>query len=680
MSRGQKSLKYLFNPRSIAVIGASRNPEKVGGAVLESLIKGGYKGKLFAVNPEAEEVQGVKSYKVIKFLKSRIDLAVIIVPAQAVKDVLFQCGEEGVKAAIVISSGFSETGNEGKKLENEISEVAQKFGIALLGPNCLGIINTENNLNASFVSSSPKKGEIALVSQSGAIISSLIDWGSENNMGFSKIASLGNKASIDETDILEYLAQDKQTKVIALYLETISRGKEFIEMARKVSLKKPIIALKTGTSRIGQAASQSHTGALATEDRVIDAALRKSGIIRVFNTEDLLRVSQLLSFRKDIARKIFVVSNAGGLAVSSADIASSQNLKFAQINDLDKKNIHKIIPKFLAVNNPLDIGGDAKSDRYKKVLDIVCRGKKSFAPTILAIITPQKMTDFKNIAEDIVRFNKKGASILPILAGGEKTREARKTLIENKIPVYDFPEQALHILDIIDDSCKKISPNPHKISIPEKDFFNIKNIIHKYSREWIPLDETMKIAESAGIPIAESAPIKERNDIDYAIKNIKFPIVVKTSAAEVIHKAKAGQVAAGIDSRKELLKALGRIKKPIVQHQEKKDIELIIGAKRDDNFGTMLVFGTGGIMANEINQAKFYMIPIGTKEAEEIIEKCPMKNLFSQPVKSELVKIIISLQKLMMNFSQVLEVDLNPVMINFTDEKVVCPDVKIKVQ
>jgi len=694
MSRAQKNIQLLFHPKSIAVIGASRNPQKVGGAVLDNLIKSGYKGRLFAVNPSADEILGVKSYKSVKLIKEKIDLAIIIIPAQFAGSILKECGEAGIKAAIIISSGFREIGEEGKTREQEIIKIADKYGIALLGPNCLGVINTKNNLNASFASSFPMRGNIALISQSGAIVSSLIDWGNENNLGFSKIVSLGNKAGINENDVLEYFARDKETGVIALYLETISYGKKFIEIAKKISLDKPIIVLKTGVSQIGQAASQSHTGALATEDRIVDAALRKGGVIRVFNTKDLLRVSQLMAFKNKISRSIFVVSNAGGLAVSSADIASSNNLDFAKIRKEDANKIKKIIPKFLSAENPLDIGGDAKSDRYGKILNVICmsrnfpalpkgRVKRGCPPVVLAIITPQKMTDFVNIAREIIKFNKKNSLILPILAGGEKIKEARNILIKKGVPVYDFPEESLHILDIIYDNyndAEKTLAESRQSGIAKKKFACIKKNIQRYSNEWISLDDTLKIAENLDLPIVKSVAAKLQGELDAAIKKIGFPLVAKTSVGSIVHKAKSGQVVCGINNKKDLLNAFNKIKKPvIIQRQGKKDIELIIGAKRDKNFGAMLMFGLGGIMANEFNQVRFYMMPLNPYEIQKIIDDFPIKKIFSDPIIQEIAKTIYSLQKLILNFPQISEVDLNPVMVNLSEEKIICPDVKIRV-
>lgn len=703
MSRGQKYLKYLFNPKSIAVIGASRNPEKAGGAVLENLIKGGYKGKIYPVNPNAEEAQGVKSYKNIEAIiksettysgkKPQIDLAVIIVPAKAAGEVLAQCGEAGVKSVIIISSGFSEAGKEGRKLEGEIVAIAQKFEIALLGPNCLGVINTENNLNASFASSFSKKGNIALISQSGAIISSLIDWGNQNNLGFSKIVSLGNKAAADEIDMLDYLEKDKSTRLIAMYLETISRGKEFIEKTRKISAKKPIVVLKTGISAAGQSASQSHTGALATEDRVIDAVLRKSGSIRVKNISELLKVSQILSLNKKISREVFVVSNAGGLAVSSADIISqSKNLQLAEISKNNFSKIKKNIPEFLSIQNPLDIGGDARSDRYKNVLEIVCRRDARFpafseggikggcaTPAILTIITPQKMTDFKNIANEVSTLNKKGNLILPILAGGDKIKEAREILLKEVVPFYNFPEEAINVLDNAAGRESNLDQN-YRLGIPEQSFKKIKNILEKYSAEWISLEDAFKIAENMDFPIIKFLAAAEASDLKNISDKLKFPIVAKTSVGNIVHKAKSGQVICNILNQQELKAAFKKITKPVIfQHQEEKDLELIIGAKRDKNFGAMIVFGLGGILANEIDSAKFYIAPLSREEAEDAVNNSIARKMIPAPVKKDLASLLLNLQKLILNFPQILEIDLNPVMIKISDEKIMCPDVKIKI-
>lgn len=676
-------LEKIFNPRSIAVIGASRDPKKVGGAILENLIQDGFSGDIYPVNPKAENVQGIKSWKSISELpKQKIDLAIIAVPASLVLQTLEECGTVGIQSAIIISSGFSEIGDDGQILENQILKTARENNISYLGPNCLGIINTANKLNASFSSAFPKKGKVALISQSGAIISALMDWGNQNSLGFSKVVSLGNKALINEIDVLRFLENDKQTKVITLYLEEISKPKEFIETVKSVRQKKPVIIYKTGTSKVGQSASQSHTGALATEDRIIDAIIRKSGAIRVHTIEKFLQTAQLLSFCPKPSHKIFVISNAGGLAVSSADIISSaKNLKFLNIDSI-KKFLQGKIPNFLSVNNPLDIGGDATSERYESVLNILGETKES--AIIFAMITPQKMTDMDNIATVIKSFNKKHKKhfVLPVFIGGKSIQKAQKILQKEKYPIFSFLGDALETLDL------SAIPNKILIKLNEKTQYKLsdskKQDLQKtlQGKGWLSLDNSMSIANAIDISIPNSAVISDIAELNNKTWQLKFPMVAKTAVGDIVHKAKNNQIICNIKNQKDLTNACQKIQKPIlVQEQLEKDLELIIGAKHDDQIGTMFMFGLGGIFAGELGQVKFYILPLSSKEIRLVVNNNPIvEKTFSDSLKNNLVQIVLQIQKLLLTFPQISEIDFNPIMINFHDQTIVCPDVKVNMR
>jgi len=673
-------LEKILYPRSVAIIGASRDSKKVGGAILENLVQGGFLGDIYPVNPKAESIQGIKNWKsVLEIPRSKVDLAVIVVPASLVSRTLEQCGTVGVRSAIVISSGFSEIGKNGQNLENNIIETARKNNISCLGPNCLGIINTENKLNASFSSTFPKKGKVALISQSGAIISALVDWGNQNGLGFSKVVSLGNKALLDEVDILRFLEEDGRTKVIALYLEEISRPREFINIVKSIKQKKPVIIYKTGTSKVGRNASRSHTGALATEDKIVDAIIRKSGAIRVHTIEKFLQTAQFLSFCPKPSHKIFVISNAGGLTVSSADIISSaNNLKFFNIDPI-KDAIRKKIPPFLSVGNPLDIGGDATSERYKDILNIL--GEIKEFVTIFAMVTPQKMTDMDNIAMMVKSFNKKHKRhfVLPVFIGGKSIQKAQKILQKEKYPIFSFLGDALETLDL--------SAVPNRILIklneetryklPDSKKQDLESMFQKNG--WLPLDNSMSIAKAIGVSTPDSAVINDTAEINSKTWQLKFPMVVKTAVGDIVHKMKNNQIIRDIKNQRDLTDACQKVQKPIlIQEQLEKDLELIIGAKRDDKIGTMLMFGLGGIFAGELGQVKFYILPLLSEEIRSLVNNnLIVLKTFSDSLKEKLVQTILQIQKLLLTFPRISEIDFNPIMINFHDQTIVCPDVKI---
>jgi len=674
-------LEKIFNPQSVAIIGASRDSQKVGGAILENLIQSGFSGDVYPVNPKAENIQEIKSWHNVSEIP-KADLAIIAVPALLVSQVLEECGKANIKSAIIISSGFSEIGGSGQVLENKIIETAKKNNITCLGPNCLGIINTANKLNASFSSAFPKKGKIALISQSGAIISALMDWGNQNGMGFSKIISLGNKALLDEIDVLRFLEKDKQTKVVTLYLEEISKPQKFIDIVRSVRRKKPVIVYKAGVSRIGQNVSQSHTGALATEDRVADAIIRKSGAIRVHTIEKFLQTAQLLSSHPKPSRKIFVISNAGGLAVSSADIISlTKNLEFLNIDSI-KDSIQKVIPSFLSVHNPLDIGGDANSKRYEDVFNIL--EKEKVPVTVFMMVTPQKMTDMDNIALSIKKFNKRNKKhfILPVFMGGKSIQKAYKILQKEKYPVFGFLGDAIESLDLATvstDKLEKIKKNTQqKLSDAKK---QLSQDVFK-NNGWIALDQSLSVADTIGISVPKSVVINDVVELNNKTWKLQFPVVAKTAVGDIVHKVKNNQVICNIKNQKDLINVCQKIQKPIlIQEQLEKDLELIIGAKRDDKVGTMLMFGLGGIFAGELGQVKFHILPLSDEEIKLFVNNNPIiQKIFSDSLKEELLRIIVQIQKLLTTFSQISEIDFNPIMINFHDETIVCPDVKVFVK
>ncbi|MFH1175641.1 MAG: acetate--CoA ligase family protein [bacterium] len=680
------NFKSLFYPKSIAVLGASRDPQKVGGAILQNLLSGEFKNKTFAVNPSAQSAQGIKSFSSVQEIPVDVDLAILAVPAQFVRDALTQCGEKSVKAAIIISSGFKESGEEGAQKEEEIIKIARKYKIAVLGPNCLGIINNLNGLNGSFASANPLAGNIALISQSGAIISSLIDWGNTHNLGFSYIASLGNKAVLDECNFLKFLENDQKTKAIALYLENISNPKKFIEISRKISVKKPIVVFKSGFSQAGQDISESHTGALATEDRVIDAILDKAGAIRANDLEEFLETARILSLFKKPSDKVFIITNAGGVAVSAADeISRSKNLRFAEISSSSARDFKKVLPQFISVKNPMDIGGDAQSERFEKVLEIAQKDKVLSNSVIFLAVTPQKMTDINGISSVIEKFKDK-LNLAPIFIGGANFEKVREDLQNKNFPVFNFLFDAVKALDLASrgyrnsefldeekgaDEILKLNRNDEK---------KIQQILAHSEGGWISMDKSFDILQTLKLPIADFFVADNLDQLENAAKKLGFPLVMKTARGDIIHKAKANQIVCSICDRKAMAKGFMQIKKPvIIQKQENANLELIVGIKNDPNAGRLLMFGIGGTLANELKQVKFYLLPISEREAGRAVDFSLGRLNLAPAIKKSLVEILLGAQKLALNFEEISEIDFNPVLVDTFRKKVFCVDVKIKI-
>lgn len=447
------AIDFFFKPRSVAVIGASRERGKIGNSVFENFTKGKFKGKVFAVNTKAEKVLGKKAYYSVKDIPSAVDLAVIAVPALAVKRVMVECSEKRVKACVIITSGFGEVGN--KKLESEVMEIAKKAGIRVVGPNCLGIFDAYSNVDTLFLPEEklgrPKRGSISFVSQSGAVGSVIIDWMSSKNYGVSKFISYGNAMDIDESDLLEYLLDDPLTKVICVYLEGVKDGRRFMNVAERVVKKKPIIVLKGGKTAAGSKAVSSHTGSLAGSDAVYEAAFRQTGVIRAKHLTEMFTFARALSEQPlPKGNRIAVVTNGGGFGVLAADETILKRLKFAKFSEKSKKILSKVVPSYGGINNPLDLVGDAGDDRYKKALDVFANDDNVDA--VMCILLFQTAPITPRVVDHVIKFAKHAKKpIVVCSSGGLYTESMSKILEENGVPVFDTPSLAIDALDALVD-------------------------------------------------------------------------------------------------------------------------------------------------------------------------------------------------------------------------------------
>lgn len=446
-------LDSLFNPESIAVIGASRDEKSVGFGILANLVKGGvfptrhnepFKGEIFPVNPNADEILGLKCYKSILEIKEKVELAVIAVKAGIVPDVMKQCAAKKLKAVIIISSGFAELNAEGKNLQDAVVAIAKKAGISVLGPNCLGLVNTHMSLNASFAPAMPPKGDIGFISQSGALADSIIDWALWKNYGFSKLVSYGNAADIGITDLIEYFDSDKETKAIAVYAESIPKGREFMKIASKA--KKPIVILKAGQHETGMKAAKSHTGNLAGSYEVYKAAFRQSRIHEVQNVDELFEAAQIMAYQPKLkGNSIAIVTNGGGCGVITADNCFQEGLNLAVLDEKTLKALDasgKMHPAY-SRSNPLDIVGDALPDRYEAAINAVLQQENVYG--LIVIETLQTMTDPLENAKVVLKAKEKfkDKPIIAVFMGGKFTRMGKLFLEAHKIPVYAYPMKAV---------------------------------------------------------------------------------------------------------------------------------------------------------------------------------------------------------------------------------------------
>jgi len=679
------SFKELLYPKSIAVVGASSNPLKVGHAVLKNILDGGFKGPVYPINPKSESILGIKCYPSLQDVPTSIDSAVIVVNRNVVLSVMKDCAKKSVKAVIIISSGFGETDEEGKKAQSELVQFARLSNITMMGPNCLGLINPWHRLNAAFGQAIGKPGSIALISQSGALITSIQDWAQENKMGFSLIASIGNKASIDEVDFFEYLKKDENTKVIAAYLEDISRGQEFMRIAERVGKIKPLVILKSGRSSSGAKAAASHTGSLAGSDAAYECAFQRLGVIRTQSIEHLFDVSTALAYQPlPSGNRIAVITNAGGPGIMMSDALEMSGLEVTHLDNKTKSNLLKLLPPSASVNNPVDVLGDADSDRYGKSLNMVL--KCDSVDGVIVILTPQKMTKDLAIAKAIVKIsNKYSKPVMACFMGSKTVVNGLKILRENSIPQYSVPERAARaMLEMVKYSIYKSRP----LRIIERFAVNknpVIKIIKSYrSRNLLEIGEfdAKTIMESYGMTIPEGHFASTSEEAVSFANKMRYPVAMKISSPDILHKSDVGGVKIGLGSATEVEDAFDlmmlRIKNKmpeanlrgvLIEEMITRGKEVILGMKKDPQFGPMLMFGLGGIFVEVLKDVSFTLSPITAKECKDLIESTKTYKLLTgvrgqKPVDIE--AIVISLQRLsqlVMDFPEIDEVDINPLKV-----------------
>ena len=437
-------LDALFNPRSVAIIGASRTPGKVGHVLTRNVLESGYPGDIIPINPNAEEILGLKAYPSVLDVPGEIDLAVVSIPADYVLGVADECGRKGVKALVVITAGFKETGHEGAVLERQLAEVGEKYGMRIQGPNCLGLINTSIPLNLSFAAAMPRRGRIGFISQSGALGTAVLDWVIQEGIGFHSFVSLGNKADLDEVDFIEAMGEDDGTGVILLYLESIEEGRRFLEVSAEVVKRKPIIVLKGGTSTAGARAAGSHTGALVGSFVAYKTAFEKTGIVMAESVEELFNYA--IAFTEQPLPKgegLAIVTNAGGPGILATDLSERLGIRLTNLSSDIRSRLMEKLPPAAATGNPVDVLGDAMADRYRYAVEEVLKDDRVNA--VVVILTPQAMTESLETAKAIVDIHGRvaGKPIVTVFMGGEMVRQASDYLRDNGIPCYDFPEKAV---------------------------------------------------------------------------------------------------------------------------------------------------------------------------------------------------------------------------------------------
>ena len=702
-----KNIESIMSPRSIAVVGATNRPGSVGHAVFRNILNAGFEGVLYPVNLKAKSVQSVKAYPALMDIPDEVDLAVIIVPAETVCSVMGEAGKKGVKGAIVISAGFREIGGRGVELENCLKEAVRKYDIRLVGPNCLGVINNNEKvrMNASFATKMPKGGNIAFISQSGALCTAVLDYAEGRNIGFSKFVSFGNKTDVNETDLLRYLKDDPDTDVILMYLEDITNGREFLETAREITWEahKPMLAIKSGRSAEGARAAASHTGSLAGSDSAYDALFYQSGILRVEGVDELF--NRAIAFAKQPIPKgnrIAIVTNAGGPGIMATDAAVRHNLEIATFSEKTKQKLKKVLPPTANIQNPVDVIGDATHERYEAAIRYILMDEN--VDGAIVILSPQAMTDILETAEIVPRVVKGiDKPVLCSFMGIVDVSKGIQYLEEHDIPNYPFPEAAVRSMASMAFYGNLLSLDKRQVRKMAADRDTASAIIKKKltgrDRYYMSEKEANEILQCYGFPVLKSVLLKDLSEVDEATEGFAFPVAMKICSPDIVHKFDVGGVRLKIKTKDEArtafeeiienvkkLKPSVKIDGVIIERMAKGGVEVILGAVRDPKFGPICMFGLGGTYVEAMKDVTFRLAPMWEISAEIMIRTIKAYSILkgvrgSPPCDIDAIKdCVLRLSQMVTEHPEIAELDINPLIVYPQGEGCVVADSRILLQ
>ncbi|MGC9105028.1 MAG: acetate--CoA ligase family protein [Thermoprotei archaeon] len=645
-------LYKLFDPSSIAVIGASRHKEKVGNVVFRNLIST-FKGKVFPVNNKAEDVEGVKAYKSVKEIPDPVDLAVITVPRDFVPQVLEEAGEKGVKAVIVITAGFREVGEE--KLEEEIVAIARKHGMRLLGPNTFGVITP--SFNSTFAFTEVKRGNIALVVQSGGLGVYMLEYARKSRMGVSYMVSLGNQADVKEYEVLDYLAKDSMTKAVFVYLEGVSDGEKFLDVLTEASLKKPVVFLKGGKTSQGSKAAKTHTGSIAGSYEVFKAAVRTGGGILVDDLRDFLNLAKLLEYNEPVSSDVLIVTNSGGHGVLTADEAAERGLNLIELPNYVKEELRKVLPPTSVPHNPLDLTGDATRERYSSALRVV----EGINATKVVIVESLPFISSAEVARAVSYF--KGRGVVGVVMGMDE-EIAMRVLESAGVPGFFFPEDAIRAISL---SSRRPSPRK-KIKTKQPIEAAVELTKDKASLSDF---EALKLMEIYGIRTPKWGVAESEEDAQRIADSIGYPVVMKISPEEPVHKTELRGVALNVtrDQVRETYRRLSQITRRILVQQQMTGLEIFVGGLKDPVFGHVVVVGPGGIYVDVLRMASYGIAPIYEDEAYEMLRESKVLDMLKARKRGydehSLIRTLVTVSRMIVDLD-VKEMDINPLFVNET--------------
>jgi acetyltransferase len=686
---GLRHLDRLFHPRSIAVIGASPKADAIGGAVMTNLVEGGFAGEVLPINPKYDEIQGRRCWAHLADVPSAPDLAVVAIPIDKVPDVIEEGARTGLKGAVILSAGGRETGEKGRRLEAIIKEKADAGGIRIIGPNCLGIACTESRLNASFMAHRPPPGKLAFISQSGAICSAMLDLALKENMGFQYFISIGSMLDVDFGDLIDFVGSDPNVSSVLLYIESLSHFRKFMSAARAVSRMKPIVVLKSGRSDAGIAAAASHTGAMAGDDQIYEAAFRRAGAVRVRTLGDFFDCAELLAKQDPPAgRKLTILTNSGGPGVMAADAAAQYGLTLAPLDKATRQELDAVLPAHWSGGNPIDILGDAGADRYAAALAAIDARETD---SLLIILNPQAMIDPTEVAADLAdALIQRDLPVYTSWMGGQEVEKGTRILNEAGIPTYPDPEQAIRAIRYLYDygrNLKLLQEIPPKIEHAlHFDRDSAAPTIEKGLARGSGLlteAEAKSVLAAYSIPVNETRLAESREEALRLARELGFPLAMKIASPDIVHKSQAGGVRLGLASEAAVAKAYDAILQGLAAAspearchgvtlqpmQTDIEVELLMGAKHDANFGPVLLFGWGGVHAEILADRNLALAPLNRLLARRLMEDTRVFEILSKTDGAgaadleALEEMLVCLSHLMIDFPEIKELDLNPVTI-----------------
>ncbi|NOQ36425.1 MAG: GNAT family N-acetyltransferase [Methylococcaceae bacterium] len=703
---GPHYLSPFFTPKSVAIVGASERPESVGHRLLVNMQEAGFKGGLYPVNHKRKEISGLKAYPDLDSIPESVELVVVSTPAPTVPSIIRQCGAKGVRSVIIITAGFGELGDEGKRLQQEVLEIAHRYNIRLIGPNCLGLARPSAFLNATFGDGVIADGNLALLSQSGAVCTAILDWAKSQDIGFSTVVSMGGAADIDFGEVLDYLATDGKTTGILMYVEGIRDARRFLSGLKAAARLKPVILIKSGRHEAGCKAAMSHTGAMVGGDDVFDAAIERAGVVRAYSITQLFSAARVLANNYVLKQdRLAIITNAGGPGVMSTDRAEDVGVTMAELSPESIEALNQVLPVHWSHANPVDILGDATSERYQQALEVCLKDKN--IDGVLNILTPQAMTNPTEVAQFLIEAAKKtNKPVLASWTGGAKVEAGRELFANSKVAHFNTPEVAVDAFSFLAKYTRnqillKQIPSPSE-ELVEPDINGARLIIQRIlseNRQVLTTQESKAILAAFNIPVTQTIKVNNAKDAMIAAETLGFPVVLKVNMAEFSHKSDIGGVRLNINSVQDVshhftdmeaqIKRLAPETEEIVitiepMYRSYSGRELMIGVVRDPVFGPAISFGLGGTMVEILRDKAVALPPLNAYMVEEMISKTKaakyIDNFRQLPAinKQALVNVLLNVSTMVSELPEILELDINPLIAD--DKGVMAVDARIKAE